>query len=213
MLRGFRHAFAVVVLVVALMSGIQSLVREYLLFQYPNRFQEAPLFWACLRIACVVSFAFLWYEERHKMILLEKSLTPPPSLKRQLIQLSQSILDFVFERSKGVPPFPPSTLPQLGGDFNVVWAELEKTQNQVELVRIYEQETSEIYEYKYQRAVTGAIVSLKSLGLDTSCLDETVRDLRGEHDPEHLRVVVPASGSIKQIGQQLGTIADQIKEP
>jgi len=146
--KGLRHAFTVVALVVALMSGVLSVFREFLLFQFPTRFQEAPLFWACLRVAFGISLIYLWYEERQKRLLAEKALEPTLSPKDQLVQLSRSILDFFYERSKGVPPFPPSTLPQLGKDFSVVWAEMEKTQRQVELVRVYEQETLEIYQYK-----------------------------------------------------------------
>jgi hypothetical protein len=105
--KGLRHAFTVIALVVALMSGILSLVREFLLFQYPNRFQEPPLFWACLRIAFGISLIFLWYEERQQRLALEKQLqkppVKPPSLKEQALELSASILEFICQREEHAP--------------------------------------------------------------------------------------------------------------
>lgn len=82
MVRGLRHAITIVTVVVALMSGILSLLREFLLFQYPTKFQESPLFWACLRIAFGVSLLALWYEERKKRIAAEdlNRVKSPPTV-------------------------------------------------------------------------------------------------------------------------------------
>jgi hypothetical protein len=84
--KGFRHAFTVVALVVALMSGVLSVFREFLIFQFPTRFQEAPLFWACLRVAFGISLIYLWYEERQKRLLAEKALEPTLSPKEKLVR-------------------------------------------------------------------------------------------------------------------------------
>jgi len=45
------------------MSGILSIFREFLLFMAPEKVQEKPLFWACVRIAFVVSAGMAWWLE------------------------------------------------------------------------------------------------------------------------------------------------------
>jgi hypothetical protein len=109
-MRGFlRHPVTVVTVAVALMSGVLSILREFLLFQYPNRFQERPLFWACVRIAFATSLVVLWYGERQKRLELEKLPEKPLSTKEQILKLSTSILEFVYTRSAGAPKISTST--------------------------------------------------------------------------------------------------------
>lgn len=169
------------------------------------------IFGLALALLFVASF-LAWLDEHQKRILLEKSLEPIPNLKKQLVQLSQSILDFVYERANDAPEMPVSTLQPYGNEFNAYLAEMQKSNQQFAAIRTYEQETLEIYEYKYKSAVTEAIVSVKNVGVDSSELDETVKDLYGEFDPDHPRLVIPSGMCIKQIGKQLGILADQIKE-
>jgi hypothetical protein len=208
--RGLRHALSVIALVVALMSGILSLAREFLLFQYPTKFHEPPLFWACLRIAFGISLVGLWFDEHKKRSELEKSLKLGSSLKDRTIHLSRSILDFVYERSKGVPSAPEWTVQQFGNDPLSAWAETEKSKQRYQGISAYERETLEIYEYKYARDVTEAIVSLKNMGLDCSAIEESVMDLCGEFDPDNPKIIIPSGMCIKQIGNQLGILADKI---
>jgi hypothetical protein len=52
-----------VLLVVAIMSGSLSLIRESLQFVDPLKYPEKSLFFACLRGACIVAFALLWWQE------------------------------------------------------------------------------------------------------------------------------------------------------
>lgn len=53
----------VVPIMVGLMSGVLSIFREFLLFMAPDKVQEKPLFWACVRIAFVLSAGIAWYLE------------------------------------------------------------------------------------------------------------------------------------------------------
>jgi hypothetical protein len=55
----------VVPIMVTFMSGILSILREFLLFTAPNKVQEKPLFWASVRIAFVLSAIGAWWIE-HK---------------------------------------------------------------------------------------------------------------------------------------------------
>ena len=52
-----------VLLIVAIMSGALSLLRECLQFADPQKYPEKSLFFACLRVACIVAFALLWWQE------------------------------------------------------------------------------------------------------------------------------------------------------
>lgn len=98
MVRALRHAITVVAFVVALMSGILSLLREFLLFQYPTKFQEPPLFWGCLRVAFGVSLVALWHEERKKRLTAEElnNATPTPAaVPRVDVHVSQDNSSFL----------------------------------------------------------------------------------------------------------------------
>jgi len=207
--RGFRHAFAVVVLVVALMSGILSLIREFLLFQYPNKFQEPPLFWGCLRIAFGISLVFFWYEERRKRVLLEKSLAPTPSLKEKVLNLSQSILEFAYARSAAAPQI--TTSARYGADED--WHQrMEDYNREFQAKAEYEKATLGMYDYKYKRLVADAIVSLRDLSLDCSKLETYTSDLSNDNNPEYNGIRIVNDLWIKQLGKELESLADQINE-
>lgn len=60
MQKGLWGWFRIIPLMVGLMSGILSLLREFLLFEAPSKFQEPPLFWASVRAAFVVSAILAW---------------------------------------------------------------------------------------------------------------------------------------------------------
>jgi hypothetical protein len=53
-----KYPVVIIFTVVALMSGILSIVREVITLYAPGRFEQRSLFWACVRIALVIS-AFL----------------------------------------------------------------------------------------------------------------------------------------------------------
>lgn len=62
-LKGNLSWLRVFPIMVGLMSGLLSIFREFLLFMAPGRVQEKPLFWACVRIAFVLSAATAWWFE------------------------------------------------------------------------------------------------------------------------------------------------------
>jgi hypothetical protein len=64
-------AMAVAVLVIALLSGALSVLREFLTMYYPSKLDEKKTFWAWSRIAFVVAAVLLWTNERHKVNQLQ----------------------------------------------------------------------------------------------------------------------------------------------
>jgi hypothetical protein len=69
-----RALWGVLITVIAIMSGILSLVREFLQFVDPVRFPERSLFLASAQIAFLVSVGFLWWQEKHARIVAETLL-------------------------------------------------------------------------------------------------------------------------------------------
>jgi hypothetical protein len=206
----FRHPVTVIAVAVALMSGILSILREFLLFQYPTKFQERPLFWASVRIAFAISLIVLWYGERQKRLELDKAPERTPSLKEQTFKLSTAILEFIYERAAAAPKIsPPPRFPNFGGGAD--WLEaLDKSDHEHRALLAHEKETLEIYELRYKRDVAKAIASLKSLGLDSSGLEECVVGLSNESDPNYSGIRIVISEWIKGVGRHLAALADQI---
>jgi hypothetical protein len=67
MQKGWFAFVRIVVIVVGLMSGLLSIVREFLLFSNPIRYQEAPLFWASAKVAFILAaIAYCWIENKEK---------------------------------------------------------------------------------------------------------------------------------------------------
>lgn len=56
------------------MSGITSIVREWIATFYPGSVQPRPLFSACLLTCFVVSCAFAWFDEHRKVSALRSRL-------------------------------------------------------------------------------------------------------------------------------------------
>jgi len=73
-MRNLRPVFRIVLMVIALMSGILSLLREGLQITNPAKYQEKSLFSACLYIAFMVAMVLLWWEERCAKIEAETAL-------------------------------------------------------------------------------------------------------------------------------------------
>jgi hypothetical protein len=59
---------------VAFMSGILALIREFLLIHRPDRINEKFLFWRCVMIAFILSSATLWILEHHQTLALQSTL-------------------------------------------------------------------------------------------------------------------------------------------
>ena len=66
--------FQIVLLMVGLMSGILSIVREALLIHSPDKIGEKLLFWRCVWIAFIVSSGLLWAIEHHSNLALQAKL-------------------------------------------------------------------------------------------------------------------------------------------
>jgi hypothetical protein len=66
--------FKVFLLMVALMSGILSIIREWALIHGSNKVDEKRLFWGCVRIAFVISSIALWGLEHSTVVDLNKRL-------------------------------------------------------------------------------------------------------------------------------------------
>lgn len=62
-----NHTIAILLIVVGLLSGALSVVREVQLMYLPAKAQEKRLFWAFVRIAFVVAAILLWADEREKV--------------------------------------------------------------------------------------------------------------------------------------------------
>ena len=71
-----------------------------------------------------------------------------------------------------------------------------------------------MYEYRYKRDVAKAVTSLKNWGVDSSDLEGQMSTLAEEATPDQtqIRIIIPIDGCVKEIGKQLGILADQINE-
>jgi hypothetical protein len=70
----FRFVYRVLLIVVALMSGPFSLIREVLQFIDPVKYPEKPLFMACLWTAFMVAMFLIWLDEFQARKHAEKKL-------------------------------------------------------------------------------------------------------------------------------------------
>jgi len=161
---------------------------------------------ALLFVACYQA----WLDERRKRIRLQDCQAPAPTLKEQAVLLSQSILDFVYERIKNAPSV--STPDCLTDDGRIFLRDMRQHDREARALSANERETLEIFEYKYRRTLASAIVSLKNLSLDSSKLDEYVSGLLRKSDPDYTGTSIVINLWIKEVGKQVGALADQIKE-
>jgi hypothetical protein len=177
--------------------------------------------WALRATFGIAGFCLLWagyrawLEERQKRIALEKPPEIVPSLKEQTLNLSTSILEFVYARLEGTPKI--SSVPRFPNiDDTTAWLQKMEDYNQeLRAGRAYEEATLGMYDCRYRRLVAGAVVSVKSLGLDTGALEQCASDLLNEIEPEDTgspRVSIPIHEWIKAVGEKLGILADQINK-
>ena len=76
----------IVPIMVGLMSGALSIVREYLLFAFPEKYKEASLFWASVRIAFILSAATAWIIE-HNLLNKERERNQKPDLHGEILEV------------------------------------------------------------------------------------------------------------------------------
>jgi hypothetical protein len=78
MVSGFLGStFFVVLLVLGLISGSLSVLREVQLMYFPAKAKERSVFWAWVRIAVVIAAIILWTNEHSKVSELSKQLEEP----------------------------------------------------------------------------------------------------------------------------------------
>lgn len=117
MLNYFGGAFAVVLLIVGLLSGALSVFREMQLMYKPPAASQRKQFWGWVRVAFVLSLCTLWYESFNSLkgreADLRKSDETKQSLQRERDQLKEetqrltSELDF-DKRNKTTNPAQPT---------------------------------------------------------------------------------------------------------
>lgn len=76
----------IVLLAVALMSGILSIIREGILIYNPTKIDQKRIFWGCMRIAFIISALLLWGLE-HQALIKSKHLyeeTTVPDLRSEI---------------------------------------------------------------------------------------------------------------------------------
>ena len=66
--------FQIFLLMVGLMSGIFSLVREVLLINHPEKAKDGHLFWRCVFITFIISSVWLWVSEHQQTLDLQGKL-------------------------------------------------------------------------------------------------------------------------------------------
>jgi hypothetical protein len=66
------HSVTIVVIVIGLLSGILSVVREIQIMYYPAKADDKKVFWAFVRIAFVVAAVLLWSDEHEKVVQLSR---------------------------------------------------------------------------------------------------------------------------------------------
>src|SRR5438105_15767297 len=62
------HLLAVIFIVVGLLSGVLSIVREIQQMYWPATAQSPRVFWAFVRIAFVLAAVILWLDEHSKVV-------------------------------------------------------------------------------------------------------------------------------------------------
>jgi hypothetical protein len=146
----------------------------------------------------------------------ERKPEPVVSIRQATIALSNQILEFVYSRLQTAPKIttPEPRFPALGGGTEWLQSMMEYAREQ-RTIATYERDTLGLYDVRYKRPVAETVTSLKSVGLDTSGLEQCTGDLSNESEPEHAvgpRVSIPIHECIKAVGINLGILADQIEE-
>lgn len=87
-----RYLLRLVLWVVALMTGVLSIMRELLGIYRPDEYQTRSLFWNCVIIAFIISAAILWFIEHQKAANLEKQLEREKSNKEPKLTAEFNVL-------------------------------------------------------------------------------------------------------------------------
>jgi hypothetical protein len=127
------------------------------------------------------------------------SAKPKPSISEETHALSVSILDFIYERSKGTPP-PPRKLFGIGTEDTAgMLRRMEIESTTAKRWNDYHAETLGIYEYKFMRAVVSAVKALDAINIRIDT-------------PPGFWSAPQNADAIKSIGTALAELADRIPE-
>jgi hypothetical protein len=74
------HTWAIVLVVVGLLSGALALLREMQLMYFPPKAGERSVFWSWVRIAFIVAAVLLWWDEHSKVKQLSAA-APQPTIQ------------------------------------------------------------------------------------------------------------------------------------
>jgi hypothetical protein len=112
------------------------------------------------------------------------------SPKQEVLSVSSSVLDFIYERSKSQP----TTQNSVSSDSLL---RMMETHARHAKVKGYHQETLEIYKYKFSRSVLSAVQILEKAGLRDEAMATVWKTPADVND-------------VKRVGQRLGDMADQM---
>jgi hypothetical protein len=73
MLGFLSYTFVVIFIVIGLLSGVLSLVREVQIMYLPAKASKRKMLWAFVRIATILSFVILWANEHDKVAQLSRA--------------------------------------------------------------------------------------------------------------------------------------------
>src|ERR1039457_6354973 len=102
----FGNTVFIIVLIVGLLTGALSILREVQIMYWPTALPPKPLFWSFVRIAFVIAAALLWWDEHQKVLqLLTVKPEPSNSLRRRTQALARDLEAYLDKRKASHPPY------------------------------------------------------------------------------------------------------------
>lgn len=102
---------------VALMSGVLSILRELTLIYFPNQVNQRPLFWHCVIIAFIVSMGIIWWQQSKVIETLTSELrieraknTPNFEIAHGTVVISDAVLDYGPQKEGATTVLLPTTV-------------------------------------------------------------------------------------------------------
>ncbi len=126
------------------------------------------------------------------------------SFRSGLLNLSIEVLNFIYERQKAAPERPVQEFVFARDDGSKWLEDMLQFSNKSAAVKKFDSDTAGIYSYRFKRRVQQAAERLKEIGFPEEMLADLIRA------PENW--MAPYSETIKQIGTDIGELADQLDE-
>jgi hypothetical protein len=100
-----NHTVNLLLVVIGLLSGVLSVLREIQEMYLPPKIPKKKHFWAVVRIAFVIAAVVLWCDEHAKVLQLQRSdpVQIRLELKKRMVALSRELSDFSQEWMKHSP--------------------------------------------------------------------------------------------------------------